>query len=391
MKVLFIILDGAAEPHGSRSALAEADMHHLNQLASVSECGMWTGPDAANYNPKNMSSIATLEILGYSSRDEPGRGYLEALGIGLMPKKNSISLRANFCTVDKNLNIIDRRAGRDYTGLDDLANLLNQKIKKIGDVSIRLYRSVGHRNVLVLNGRGLSKNVSDSDSASKKAEKIKALDKKSQKLAEILNKYNQLSGKILSESKTNKIRKIAVNWVLLRAAGTPKNVKSFRKSFGYNACSISNVGIIKGVSKYLGIDIINTHEPDEDCEKDMTKKTRTAINSFDRYDFVILHINGADICAHDRNFRKKVEFLEKVDREVFSQAVSMKDIIIAVVCDHATSSKTGEHFFGPVPFMIYSPYHDDIVPGRYNEKECIGFVTDSPMKKIIAIMGEKEK
>jgi 2,3-bisphosphoglycerate-independent phosphoglycerate mutase len=109
-KTLFLILDGAAD---SPSAFAAAKMRNLNSLAAKSLCGIWSGPYAPKYNPKSMSSVATLELLGYSYKDEPGRGYLEALGIGLKPDKNSLYLRANFSTISKNNKIVDRRAGRD--------------------------------------------------------------------------------------------------------------------------------------------------------------------------------------------------------------------------------------------------------------------------------------
>jgi 2,3-bisphosphoglycerate-independent phosphoglycerate mutase len=390
-KILFIIIDGGAEPKGSKSALHEAGMHHLNHLAAVSERGLWSGPSAPNYNPKNMSSVATLQLLGYYWRDEPGRGYLEALGIGIKPEKNAVYFRANFCTVDGKMKIIDRRAGRDYTGLDALANLLNQKIKKTDGTSIKLMRSVGHRNILVVKGRGLEKNITDGDTGSKKAEKIRALDRKSKKLASVVNKYLEASNKILSQSSINKKRKMPANFLLVRAPGSPKKIKAFSRSFGLHACSVSSIGIVKGISRYLGMDVINFPGNDIDFENNLSTKTAVAKKALKKYDFVVLHINGADICSHDRDFKKKVAFLKKTDEQVFSQVIKMKDIIVCVVCDHATSSKTGEHIFGPVPFMIYLPFHEAESIGTYDEMSCkVGFVTDSPMKKLVAVSGSEE-
>src|SRR3990167_4150049 len=134
-KVLLVILDGAAEK--ATSAYAKAKKPHLDMLASNSTCGVWSGPHAPNYNSRSLSSLATLEILGYSFRDEPGRGYLEALGAGLKPRKDSVCVRGNFAFV-RGTRIIDRRAGRDEKGLDDMVREINKKIKSISGIKIKL-------------------------------------------------------------------------------------------------------------------------------------------------------------------------------------------------------------------------------------------------------------
>ncbi|MEM7819456.1 MAG: hypothetical protein QXD48_01365 [Candidatus Aenigmatarchaeota archaeon] len=380
-KILFIILDGAADY--PRSAFAVARMSNLNEIAKKSLCGVWSGPYAPNYNLKNMSSVATLELLGYSYKDEPGRGYLEALGIGIKPNKNSIYLRANFATVDKNINIVDRRAGRNYFGLDELTKELNKKIRNINDIRIKLYRSVGHRGVLVLTGNGLSKYVSDNDIGGRKPEKICAKIKKAEKTANILNEYIKKSYEILSKHPINKKRKIPANFLLLRAAGSLKYVNSFRKKYGFNACSISGVGIIKGISKYIGINIIKP-KINEDYERNLRLRLNIALKCLKKYDFVLLHINGADICSHNKDFRKKVKFLESVDRNIFSELKKMENINIVVICDHATSSKTGEHIFGSVPFLLHTTKNKKNNIKKFDENNCKnGFKTKNPMKKIL--------
>jgi 2,3-bisphosphoglycerate-independent phosphoglycerate mutase len=45
-----------------------------------------------------------------------GRGPVEAAGLNLKMKPGDVALRCNFATVDDNLTIIDRRAGRIREG-----------------------------------------------------------------------------------------------------------------------------------------------------------------------------------------------------------------------------------------------------------------------------------
>ena len=380
MKTLLVILDGAAD---KKSAFAKAKKPYIDMLASNSTCGIWSGPQAPNYNPRSLSSVATLEILGYSYKDEPGRGYLEALGSGLMPDKSSVYIRGNFAFV-KGKKIVDRRAGRDEKYLDILVREVNKKIKSIDGVKIKLHRLVGHRLVLVISGKGLSRRVSDGD-IGKNIVKIKQLEAKAKKTAKVLNEFIDKSTKILSNHSSNKKRRIPANFILLRGPGSYQKVESFKKKYNMRACSISGVNIIRGISRYVGIDIIDT--PFSQLENDLTQRTKKAIEATEKYDFVILHINGADTYAHNKDFSGKVRYIEKIDKTVFSRLIKLRHLTIAVISDHMTDSRTGEHVFGHVPFLIYTPEENgEYEKIKYSEKACTRFIIDNPMKKILSVI-----
>ncbi len=381
-KTLLVIIDGGADK--GRSAYLKAKTPNLDVLAANSDCGIWTGPHAKGFNKRSLSSLGTMEILGYSEKDEPGRGYLEALGVNLKPKKTDVCLRANFATV-RGRKFIDRRAGRDEKGLDELTKMLNRKIRSIEGVKIKFHRMVGHRLVVILSGKGLSKYVTDSDIGGS-VSKIKPKNPKAAKTARILNEITDRTYELLSKHKINKKREFPANIVVLRAAGSMQRVSGFRKRFGMRAAAISGVNIILGISKYVGIDILPS--PMTQLEEDLPFRVRKAINALDRYDFVILHINGADTNGHNKDFPGKVRFIEKIDREVFSQIIKLSHINVAVISDHETNSKTGEHSFGPVPFLIYDCDDEEgEFDNKFNERDCRkGFVADNPMKKILSVI-----
>ena len=383
-KFLLIIIDGGAEDCLTRrsagSAFAKAKKPNLDLLASNSACGLWTGPHAPHYNPRSLSSVATLEILGYSWRDEPGRGDLEALGIGIKLRKGDVCIRGNFATVSDKIR--DRRAGRDEKGLDRMVKDLNKKIKSIDGVKTMLYRAVSHRLVLVLSGKGISPQVSDSDVGSS-PQKIKPLNGKGKKTSGVLNKYVEMSRELLLSHPANRKRRMPANYILFRSAGAARKVGSFASKYRMKACSISGVNIIRGTSKYLGIDILPA--PLSQLENDLQLRAKKAVDALERYDFVMLHINGADTKAHDKDFHGKVKYIEKIDSDVFSQVVKLRHINIAVISDHITDSRTGNHVFGPVPFLIYAS-EEDSDGGKFDEKSCSNsFVADNPMKKILSV------
>lgn len=369
-KIICVILDGAAEP--GKSAFAKAGMHYLDHLASHSHCGTWDGPSVGEkYNIRSLSEPGTLNILGYALSESPGRGYLEAIGLGLRPAEKDICIRANFATVDKRMRVVDRRAGFDDTGLEEMSKKLSMKI---GSARIKFVRGVGHRGVVVVSGlRGM--NITDSDSADGK---IRPLDRESVKLSEILNSYVKTCHKILSAHPMNAKRKIKANYILLRSPGRKKHVKSFKARYGMKAMCISNDNFVKGVALFLGM---KTFE----CPDDFKSRASLLLERMPDYDFLLLHIKEPDIFSHMKDFEGKVSTLGKIDSEIFSSIARARNSIIIVSSDHMTSSSTGMHMQGRVPLLVYTGGDGNGIK-KFDELHCRnGFATDNPFRKIMAL------
>ena len=379
-KILLIILDGAPDI-GKRTPLSEAFKPNIDYLASHSTCGMWRALLPKNYSIANFSDVGNLQLLGYYKY--PGRGYLEALGIDLKPDKKAVYLRANFSYVKKVKNgykIIDRRAGRNEEGLDKLVKEIN-KIN-IKGASIKFYKGTGHRGVLVLKGKGLTYEVTESDKFSY-ASYVNPLNKKGGKTSRILNEFIDKSFELLNKHSVNKKRRIPANFLLLRGLGHYVSVKPFSKIFGMKGAMVSGVGILKGIGRFIGLDVSTVSGANGHVNTNLEGKLKKTLELLNRYDFVVFHINGADEAAHDRNPKKKKAFIELMDRKVFSEIIKLRNTIVIITSDHITSSKTGMHVKGFVPFLIYNP-DDDIFSRRsFNEHTCNDFITDNPIKKII--------
>jgi 2,3-bisphosphoglycerate-independent phosphoglycerate mutase len=384
-RVLFVIIDGAAD-EGANTPLMTAKMPNLDLLAHNSLCGLWEGPKApVGYNVRSLSELGNMQLLGYSTNESPGRGYLEALGLNMKPDKRAVYVRANFATVGKDLNIIDRRAGRDERGLDELAKLLDMKIN---DVQIKFCRSHGHRGVLMLKplkGK-LSPDVSDADMGLETPQKFRPMkpDTTAQRTAEILNEFSIEAHKRLAASSINNLRKLPANYILLRGAGQWKPVEPFSKRWGMSACCIAASNVVNGIARYIGMKVIAVKGATGKTDTDLGAKMATAIEALKRYDFVLLHIKGTDTAAHDKNPKLKRTFLERIDRDICTWLLHLRNIDIAVATDHATSSKSGEHIFGPVPFMLYSPHGLSGRIGRFDERGCLtGFTVHNPMERLL--------
>ncbi len=112
-KMVLLVADGLggmAHPDTGLSELETAHTPNLDQLAQKSACGLTT-PVLPGVAPG--SGPGHLALFGYDPlKHQIGRGALEALGIEVELKPGDVAARGNFCTVDGEGLLTDRRAGR---------------------------------------------------------------------------------------------------------------------------------------------------------------------------------------------------------------------------------------------------------------------------------------
>ena len=149
-----------ARPATGKSELETARLPNLHALAARSACGLLrhVGPGITP-----GSGPGHLGLFGYDPLEHPvGRGVLEALGIDFHLKPGDVAARGNFCTVDADGRITDRRAGRIAT---ELCVKLCDRLRaiKVDGVELIIEPVKEHRFVLVLRGEGLSGRLSETD------------------------------------------------------------------------------------------------------------------------------------------------------------------------------------------------------------------------------------
>ena len=392
-KILLVILDGAGEPVGQqKTSLEAADMSLLNWLAARGHTGLLDNQLFERQDLGPDSGTSTWALLGYPKEDYPGRGWLEALGAGLEPKNGEVCLRANFATVEEittprtdvvplnpktafapRFRVIDRRAGRDTSGLHDLALAIEKT--NIDGVWVRFHRSLAHRGVAMISNSEISPQVSDSDPgiASNEVLEVKPLasDNRSVRTATALNKWSHEVYQKLKSAPENTHRTFPANYLLLRGASVPRMVKTFKESQGLKAACISASPVVNGIAKATEMQMINVNGASGDPKTNLRDKTLQALEALKKHDFVVLHILGADVASHDRNRREKAGFLTKVDKEVFGRIREYSDfkkLIVAVTSDHCTDPSTGLHVSGSFPYTIYTDGITSTKSAGFNER-----------------------
>src|SRR5215212_5800816 len=162
-KIVLLVLDGLGglpNPATGRSELEQADTPHLDALAKAGICGL-TIPVAPGVTPG--SGPGHLALFGYDPIEHNiGRGVLEAVGIDFELEPSDVAARGNFCTVNEDGVLTDRRAGRLATATSiELCKQL--ALIKMPGVQIFVEPVREYRFVLVLRGEGLSDKLSGTD------------------------------------------------------------------------------------------------------------------------------------------------------------------------------------------------------------------------------------
>jgi len=379
MKILFIVIDGLGDDPiselGNQTPLEAANTPNLDWLAQNGICGNLQQVYVGDSPDSDETHFA---LFGYDPNQYlVGRGVFEALGINFKLKANDVALRANLGTVNENLIVLDRRAGR-ISGRET-----ERLIKKLNNIKINGIKFItrlvfGHRFVLIMRGKALSDKISDSDShktgvplqeiVSTEANNINA-----QNTACVLKKFLEKAHEILEKENLNVERKnkglLPANYVLLRGAGYFKEVESFKGKYGLRACCVSNGAVYRGLAKFLGMDIANEKGGDPFSLEYLENKMKAAQKAIKKYDFVFCHIKGTDTLAEDGNYRGKKEFIEKIDASIWP-ILKLKDTLIVVTADHSTSSVLRRHSAENVPILIYGSDKNGNGIRKFSEKFC---------------------
>lgn len=333
------------------------------------------------------SEEAHFGLFGYDFvKDLPGRGTLEALGLGAKLNDKQLALRVDFGAVTEDLTVLDPRAG-NIGSVKSFCDFLG--VQKIGPFTFQLYPGVGHRAALVISGTPVSKEilhhstiVSDTDPHKAKVHRggnkvlrPQPLNRSAEAMltADGLWEYLLHTHKLLDDYVENRVRRrqglLSANFILTRGAGFLKPVEKFKEKYGLRAACIAGLPLYKGIGSYLGMDLVTAEGVTGLFDNNIESKVEKALEIIKtKYDFVFVHLKGADVIAEEEgDFVKKTEYIERADR-AFKKLLNFKGTI-CITGDHATPCELKDHSADPVPILITSNHPDNI--NTFSEKDCV--------------------
>ena len=356
-RILLLVMDGLGgaprEPGGS-TELEAARTPNLDGLAAQAVCGMLeiVGPGITP-----GSGPGHLALFGYDPLvHRIGRGVLEALGIGMELTPLDVAARGNFCTVDREGRIVDRRAGRIATALcQELAARLDGLQVPGASCIVRPVRE--HRFVVVFRGEGLSDLVSETDPQRVGAEPlpVRALAPPAVPAAGAANAF-------VAEARRRLADQAAANMVLLRGFAGHPSLPTFKDLYGLTPGAIAVYPMYRGLARLAGMAPLPTGPS-------VAEEFDALGSHWGAHDFIYLHVKRTDTAGEDGNFEAKVAAIEEVDAQL-PRALGLRPDVVAVTGDHSTPSALKGHSWHPVPFLLWAPNCRADAVQHFSERAC---------------------
>ena len=339
-KIVLLLLDGlgglALEP-GGPTDLEAAHTPNMDTLTARSSIGL-SEIVSPGFSPG--SGPGHLALFGYDPLEYMiGRGVLEALGIGFKLGPQDVAIRCNFCTVDAQGNITDRRAGRIPTE-ECLKRVEILRQIDIPGVEIFVEPVKEYRFAVILRGENLGANIPDNDPQRTGVPPlpIQALDAESEKTAEILRQWWSEANKLIVDHPP-------ANSCTLRGISKDPGLMPFPEAYKMRSAAVAVYPMYKGVSRLIGIEVIehNAETPAEEFE--------VVRQNWDKYDFFFVHIKKTDSYGEDGNFEGKVKVIESVD-QALPPLLDLKPDVLVITGDHSSPAKVKRHSWHTVPVLL---------------------------------------
>jgi 2,3-bisphosphoglycerate-independent phosphoglycerate mutase len=357
-KIILLVMDGLGglpHPETGKTELETASTPNLDSLAMKGICGL-IDPVGPGITPG--STPGHLALFGYDPvKYEMGRGVVEVMGIDFKVEPKDIAARGNFCTVDKNGLVTDRRAGRISTEkCTELCHLL-EKIE-IEGVRLFVLPVREHRFAIVFRGEELAPEVSDSDpqQLGVAPKTVKAQTETAQLTAKIANEFIAKARKILAGHHP-------ANMVLLRGFSRRPDIPTMSEIYKLKPAAIASYPMYRGLARLVGMELLET-------SADIKEEFAVLKKNYADYDFFFIHVKGADSAGEDGDFARKAKIIEEVDRAL-PTLTDLKPDVIVVTGDHSTPALLKAHSWHPVPVLLYSKYCRADRVGGFSETACI--------------------
>lgn len=396
--MVYVLLDGVGDlPHPDLKGATPLSFAKTPNLDKIARNGAIGEVVSVGKGIAPQSDIAVFNMLGYKfvHEDYVGRGVIEAIGIGIDFRDGDLALRGNFCTVNDDGIITDRRAGRKIEKEDGLGVALEiERHIKFSNpkASVVVAPTIGHRVVVRIRceGEHLSSEISNTDPAYGriagmgvakavgdylKIERCLPLNESlgAKLSATLVNEFTEQSTAIMNKSEINKKRKKegkkSLNSILLRDAGNrfPK-LAPINEMHAMNFSCIVDMPVEIGISNVLKMKTFNAGGIN-----DYEEKARVAAKAMQTQNAIYVHIKGPDEFGHDGDAIGKMKNIEEIDKRFFGTLLDNIDtskVAIVISADHSTPCINKGHSADPVPVLVSGDSVKKDGTARFTEQDA---------------------
>jgi 2,3-bisphosphoglycerate-independent phosphoglycerate mutase len=350
-------MDGVGGVPGEPGGLTEleaARTPNLDRLAARGVCGL---QQAVGAGITPGSGPGHLALFGYDPASyRIGRGVLTALGTGFELRESDVAARGNFCTVDSEGRVTDRRAGRISTDKNkELCGLLRDI--ELPEVELFLETVKEHRLLVVLRGEGLAADIADTDprAVDQPPRPPKSESPEAERTAGLVRSF-------LEQVRERLAGRAPANMVILRGFGELPDWPSFRELYGLGAAALADYPMYRGVAELVGMEAL-------EVDTSMEDKLAVAATRWHDFDFFFVHVKATDSAGEDGDFARKVAEIERVDAAV-PRLLELGADVVVVTGDHSTPAVLKSHSWHPVPVILWSRHCRRDTVERFGERAC---------------------
>lgn len=359
-KIALVVLDGvgdiAIKENGYLTPLEAAKTPIMDKLSREAIQGRMT-PVAPGVTPG--SGPGHLALFGYDPVEtQVGRGVIEALGLGLELKAGDVAARANFCSLDADGLVTDRRAGRIETEeCERLCAILSKKIKKVSNTQIIIQPGKGHRFVIIFRGTGMEGPLNDTDPQREglpiaESTPLDPSSKKAQKAAKLIKAFYDKALPILKDERP-------ANGFLMRGIAHQPDIPTFEERYKLKAACLAVYPMYKGLAQLVGMDKV-------EGPQSISEQFNRYLEEYDNYDFFFIHYKYTDMYGEDGNFEAKKKAIEELD-EALPILLQKRPDVIAITGDHSTPCPMKGHSWHPQPVLLTSAFSGSDKLDRFTE------------------------
>ena len=305
------------------------------------------------------SDVGNLAVLGYDpTKYYTGRSPLEAASIGVPLGETDVTVRCNLVTLaerDGRAVMEDYSAG--HITDDDAAAIIEDLKKEFDGEEFSLSQGVSYRHLLLWRGGNSAISTTPPHDISGKetapwlpsgegAEKLVGLMERSRGILKDhpVNRKRRAEGKNTADS------------IWLWGEGTKPDMPSLRELYGVTGSVVSAVDLVKGIGIFAGMEVIEVPGATGYLDTNYAGKVSGALESLDRVDLAMIHIEATDETGHVGDAGLKIRAIEDFDRKVVGPALAgmerFREYRVLVLSDHPTPVDIRTHSREPVPFAM---------------------------------------
>jgi 2,3-bisphosphoglycerate-independent phosphoglycerate mutase len=373
-RIVLLVMDGLGDcdNDGKGTALRLARKPNLDRLAADNATGLIV-PVGTGITPG--SGPGHLGLFGYDPTVyEVGRGVLSALGVEFPLEDRDVAARLNFCTLDRQGKVADRRAGR--IGDDENRRVLEKiraQLKKPAGVEVFFQTEAEHRAVLVLRGDELDDAVGDTDP---QATGVAPLDPArpphdASRTAQIVQGIFEQVRRILSDEPR-------ANMILGRGFAKHPDWPRFADRYKLSPSAVAGYPMYRGVARLLKIPVVSQPTTAADVCAEAAKAMK-------EHTFVFAHFKYTDKAGEDGDLPEKIRRIEEMDAAIPALLAAKPDVLI-LTGDHSTPPSLKAHSWHSVPVLMKAPYLRGGDGRDWDEVNCrFGQIGTIPAKELLPL------